>query len=131
NYSLLSALRDILDSYNYCPKLKFNAYDVGGVPTVLSFDLTLISKTGSNETPLDITHFDDVRETSIFNRNSFGSTVVSNAENVISTKTKNYPLIGSKKLNADNYLVTPDTAYLRLPSNVYSVNWLKFHLKLN
>lgn len=131
NYTLLSALRDILDSYNYCPKLRFHAYNDGGVPRISSFDLTLIPKTGSNETPLDINHFDDVRETSIFNRNSFGSTVVSNAENVISTKAKTYPLIGSAKLVSDGVEVLPENAFINLPSDVYFVNWLKLHLVRN
>lgn len=131
NYTLLSALRDILDAYNYCAKVRFHAYNVDGVPCVLSFDLIFISKTGSNETSLDISQFNDARETRVFNRNSFGSTVVSNAENVISTKTKTYPLIGSAKLVSDSTLVEPDNAFIKLPSDVYSVNWLKLYLVRN
>lgn len=129
NYTLLSALREFLNNYNYACKLSFsdwedkfnNVFYLSG-----SCVLTLISKTGDNQLPIvDINFFDDVRETKIVDANSFGSTAISNAENVISSKPKTFPSTGSIKLSSTEHLVKPNNAVIRLPSNVYKGNWIR------
>ena len=128
NYTLLSAIREYLDEYNYVPKLKFNVtgneddgYEID------SCDLVVLSKTGKNylDSPLTMAFFDDVREVRELDKNSFGTCVISNADNVISTKAKTYPSVGACRLSSQEWEITTDNAILRLPSKVFKVNWLK------
>ena len=57
-------------------------------------------------------------------KNSFGTIVVSNAENVVSTKAKTFPTVGAIKLNGNAYTIDSGNAVLRLPSNIFKVNWV-------
>ena len=132
NYTLLSALREFLDAYNMCPKLTFFVlYDSENDYYTMQYPiLNIIQKTGDfNLTQYNIEDFDLVSETKVINKDSFGTCVVSNAENVISSKTKTYPATGSVKLSSTEYLLVDDTTLkdgvIRLPSNVYKGNWLK------
>ena len=127
NYTLLSALREFLDAYNMCPKLSFNYVFM---PLTRRFRLTdivldIIPKTGNRNRTHLMTDFDDVRETKTMDKNSFGTTVVSNAENVASSNAKTFPSAGSVKLSGTEYTITNANAVLRLPSKVYKMNWLK------
>jgi hypothetical protein len=137
NYTLLSALREFLDGYNMCAKLSFQTSYISG-KTYLSYArLLLVNKTGDYTLPThNISEFDDVRETKTIDRNSFGTIVVSNAENVISGVAKTYPSVGGVSLSSTEYTVvsnrTLNSPVIRLPSNVYKGNWLKIvhHLKV-
>ena len=121
NYTLLSALREFLDGYNLSCRLSFATNN-----NIVIATLDIICKTGdTNSDPLDIDDFDDTRIVRTINKNSFGTTVVSNAENVISTKSKVYPILGGVSFSADDYLITPQNACIRLPSKVHSVEWVK------
>lgn len=126
NYTLLSAMREFLDGFNYSIKLRFYTI-TSGTKTYLSQTcyLTLVSKSGDDSlTSHDISYFNDVRETKTMNKESFGASVVSNAENVISSIAKTYPSTGGVKCSAHEYLIKAENAVIRLPSKVYKGNWL-------
>lgn len=126
NYTLLSALREFLDGYNMCAKLSFQTSYSGGNTYLYYAKLMLISKTGDNSLiSHNISEFDDVRETKTFDRNSFGTTVVSNAENVISGIEKTYPSTGCVRASGTEYRILAQNGVIRLPSKVYKGNWLK------
>ena len=128
NYTLLSALREFLDAYNMCAKLSFlTVYDpITKKYTITNSILNIIPKTGdfSLETHF-IDEFDDVKETKVISRESFGTCVVSNAENVISSKAKTYPSTGAVKTSATEFEIVAQNAVIRLPSKVYRGNWIK------
>ena len=131
NYTLLSALREFLDAYNMCPKLWFDCdYNSSNdTYTIENPHLTIVSKTGNYNDQRNISDFDDVRETKTMDKNSFGVTVVSNAENVTSSNPKTFPSNGSVKLSSRNYLIVENDAIndgvIRLPSKVFKGNWIK------
>ena len=123
NYTPLSAIREFLDSYNASAKLTFNE---DGNGSIFGANLVIISKTGNvNKAPLNENVFKDVNEIKTMDKNSFGTSVVSNAENVISTKTKTYPTVGGIKVSGNEFNIKGSNACLRLPSNVFKVNWLQ------
>ena len=125
NYTLLSALRELLDGYNCVPKLdiEFNSSTNKITGTILN----IYSKTGNTNTThiFDEKVFNNVQEKKSIDKNNYSSMVVSNAENVISTKSKTFPSVGHIRLSANDFEVTNDNAILRLPSNVFKVNWVK------
>ena len=124
NYTLLSALREFLDAYNYCAKMSF---EVEQYTYKLRYAvITITTKTGDRTLPThNIDEFDDVRATTTMNKESFGTCVVSNAENVISSVPKTFPSTGSVRCSAHEYIIKADNAVIRLPSKVYKANWLK------
>ena len=125
NYTLLSALREFLDGYNCALKMSFTNTEIGGELYLNQAILTIVSKSGKISTHYN-TEFTDSREINTMDKESFGTSVISNAENVVSTKAKTYPSQGSMKLSAETYKVTLGDslvdACLRLPSPVYKVN---------
>lgn len=131
NYTLLSALREFLDGYNCDVKLTFDMQidqetwgDNNYHLSVASFNI--VPKTGrSNKTPYSESEFKDIRETKTMDKNSFGTTVISNAENVVSTKTKTYPSTGAVRLSGSQYEINAENAFIRLPSNIFKVNWVR------
>ena len=130
NYSLLSALREFFDGYNCSLKMTFNTHYSTGIYYLDSANIYIYSKSGNvNDSIIDIDTFDDVRETRTVGSNSFGTTVLSNAENVISTKAQTYPSAGVVKLSSKEYEVkatgNTNNAILRLPTKAYQVNWLR------
>lgn len=130
NYTLLSALREFLDGYNLSARLVFAVRyrPATGTRNIIGARLSIISKTGdTNLEKLDSSDFEDVRQITTINKNSFGTTVVSNAENVVSTTTKVFPLLGGAKLSADDYTITPQNAIIRLPSKAHNVEWVKMY----
>lgn len=131
NYSLLSALREFFDGYNCSVSLGFIEYGSGNNITLYGASLKIISKTGNtSQEPIPISFFDDVKETKTVDKNSFGSTVISNAENVISTVDKTFPSQGSIKLSSTQFKMTPANAILRLPSKVFKGNWIKMFFRV-
>ena len=127
NYTLLSALREFLDAYNMVAKLDFSVtYDwITDEYIILSPRLYIVPKTGDFTSTYDIDDFDDVRETKTMDKDSFGTCVVSNAENVISSVSKTFPSVGTVKASGTEYEIKPSNAVIRLPSNVFKANWLK------
>lgn len=125
NYTLLSALREFLNGYNCESKLTFEVS--GNNYHISNAILTIIPRTGNVDLqPIDISHFDDIRETKTENQESYGTTVVSNAQNVVSTETKTYPQIGGVGLSADKYKINNmSDGYVKLPTPAYKVNWVK------
>lgn len=127
NYTLLSALREFLDAFNMCPKLSFG-YTYNSANDQYTLDnaiLTIISKTGDRTRVHQISEFDDVRETKTVDKNSFGTVVVSNAENVVSSNNKTFPSVGGVKASSKENIITPNNALIRLPSKVFQGNWIK------
>lgn len=125
NYTLLSALREFLNGYNCDAKLDFS---IDSEEKINWAYLRIIPKTGNVDLPIiDIDEFDDVRENRNLDKESFGTTAISNASNVISTLTKTYPQIGGVALNGTGYNITPANAFLKLPSPIYKLNWLKMY----
>ena len=120
NYTLLSALREFLDGYNMSLRLSMDIVNSKYVIVI-----HLISKTGLHGNVLNENVFTNVKQTRTIDKNSYGTTVVSNAENVISTKSKTYPSIGTVKLKSNAGTITRDNAILRLPSNIYKINYLQ------
>lgn len=121
NYTLLSAINEFFDAYNIVCKLRFT--EENGKLNGLVFDL--YSKSGDTRKVIDESIFNDVRETKTMDKNSFGTTVVSNAENVISTKEKVFPNVGGIRATGTQYEMQPDNSIVRLPSNIDRVNWVK------
>lgn len=129
NYTLLSALREFYNGYNSSLTLSFTTT---GVDNTISFaNLIIIPKTGNTElNVLSIDYFDDAKETKTVDKDSFGATVISNAENVISTVDKTFPSQGSIKLSSSQFKMTPANAILRLPSKVFKGNWIKMYYRV-
>lgn len=133
NYTLLSAIREFLDSYNCCCKLTFDStYLDAETIRIDNAVFDIIERTGNNSSvPIDIETFDQVKEIKTIDKNSFGACVVSNCQNVISSQPKTYPSNGLIGLSSNEYEIkinqdeNADNTLLRLPSNVYKVNWLK------
>lgn len=132
NYTLLSALREFLDAYNMCAKLTFSAFYTDVTRPYWTIDypqLHIVPKTGNLRGEHDISEFDDVREIKVMDKNSFGSCVVSNAENVTSSNAKTFPSTGSVRLSSRNYKIvendTVNDGVIRLPSKVFKGNWIK------
>lgn len=124
NYTLLTALRDFLGGYNCDIKMYFTK-DSNERLTGVVFDV--ISKTGNaNTTKKSLsTSFNEIDEIRLIDKNSYGTSVITNAENVVATAPKTYPSVGSVKLTSDSDTVKQDNAMIRLPSPIYNVNWLK------
>lgn len=124
NYTLLSALKDFLGGYNVTPKLSFNVDD--STNKITGTNLLLYAKTGKvNSTPIDISLFDNVRETKTIDKNSYGTTVVSNVDNATATKMQVFPVWGGVRLVSNSHNLDLTNAYVRLPSNLNNIEWVK------
>ena len=93
---------------------------------IVSCSFNIVSKTGNSSVVLTEDSFSDVKETKTIDKNSFGTSVISNAENVISTKSKTFPSTGYARLSSHQHLIDRDNAILRLPSNINKVNIILF-----
>ena len=132
NYTLLSALREFLDAFNMCAKLIFDTETIGNNVYLKEGFINLIPKVGNYTLPTyNSDYFTNVKEIKTISKESFGTCVVSNAENVISSHEKIYPATGSVRLSSTTNQVTYSNAILRLPSNVFKGNWLKIAYGLN
>lgn len=126
NYTLLVALREFLDAFNSCVKLTFTTRVIDGETYIHKAIFNILLKTGNkNLTSHDFSDFTETKETKIMDKSSFGTCVVSNADNVVSTQAKTYPSTGLKELSGEEYLITTANAVLRLPTPVYKVNYLQ------
>ena len=128
NYTLYSALREFFDGYNCAIKATFT-----GTTNLSTFNLVIIPKTGDfSLDTIGVDTFDDTRLTKVIDKNSFGTTVVTNAENVISTKAKTFPANGTVKATGENYKYSSNFSdvCIRLPNNVYKVNWVRMYTRI-
>ena len=123
NYTLLSAIREFLDGYNCSAKLVFKTSG----DNISGCKLSIVSKTGNASfTPLSMeANMNDVKGISTMNKNSYGNVVISNADNVIFSKSKVYPNVGYARLGSQDFYIKPDTAVFRLPSKVNSMEWVE------
>jgi len=130
NYTLLSALREILDGYNQCAKLHFNR-DLA-TNKITSCVIYITPKTGdSSLSVLNIDNdFNDVQEQRNMDKNSYGTIVVSNVDNAVSSLTKNFPNVGGAKLCSLEYTTTPENAIIKLPSNAFYVDSVEMCMTL-
>ena len=131
NYTPLSALRDFLDGYNCSIKLSFeeNNSDTHNLQVAI---FNIVSKTGNvSSESYEEDYFNDIQEIKTIDKNSFGTTVISNAQNVISTKAKTYPSSGLVKPTGKEYEFNGrnGTMVVRLPSPAYKVNWVDMATK--
>lgn len=121
NYSLLSALNDLYSGYNCAVKLSFtiNPFD-----TITGCKLLVVPKSGfvSNEAQNIEDVFTETAEIKQLSKSSYGTSVVSNTDNVVSTITKRYPSVGAVRLYSNEYDLTVDNAVIKLPSKVFKVN---------
>lgn len=129
NYTLLSALREVMDGYNCSLKLTFSKSATTN-PYLNYTNIIIVPKTGDG-TIVNDSLFNLVDEKTNINKNNYGTSVVSNAQNVISSKAKTYPAVGSVRLSANSYEIKRDTAILRLPNKVYDINWVKMYVPLS
>ena len=132
NYTLLSALREFFNDYNMNVSLSFVAdFEDEDEPYIYGATLTSIQRTGNfNLYKSNINDFDDVRETKTISKDSFGTTVVSNAENVVSSVPKTFPSLGTVRASGTEYNILAQNAIIRLPSNVFKANWIKLCKKI-
>lgn len=131
NYTLLSAMREFLDGYNMCAKLSFYANFSSQSPRITGATIKVIQRTGDfNLATHNIDEFDDVRESKTISKDNYGTCVVSNAENVISSVSKTYPSLGTIRPSGTQYNILAQNAVIRLPSNVFKANWLKLCLSI-
>ena len=129
NYTLLSALKDFFNGYNCDIKMRFETINVG--QNIYSCVINVYSKTGNiNDTILDIDDFDDVRETRKIDKNSYGTQVITNADNVTASKMQVYPIYGGVPLQCDGFYLNDNlsSAYIRLPSNLNNIEWVKMYV---
>lgn len=125
NYTLLSALKDFFGGYNCDIKMRFRT---GG--DLANCTIDVYSKTGEiNGTILDMDDFDDVRETRKIDKNSFGTQVITNADNITATKMQVYPVFGGVPLGSDSYSLDLANSYIRLPSNLNDIEWVKIYFR--
>ena len=121
NYTLLSALRELLDGYNQCAKLEFTrnlTYN-----QITGCELVITPKTG--DISLQVLNmdndFNNVQELRNMDKNSYGTIVVSNIDNAVSSETKIYPNVGGAKLSSTTFELKPSDATIKLPSNIFMV----------
>lgn len=124
NYTLMSAIREFLDGYNMVGKLTFVEVEENNETYIKGLNLNTILKTGSDLISESV--FNEVKEITTMDDNSYGTSVVSNAENVVSTQAKTYPTVGTKRLSSNAYNINRDNAVLKLPSPAFKVNYIQF-----
>lgn len=120
NYTLLSALREFLNGYNMVGKLEFILEKDGDVLFIQKAHLNIISLTGDYSLPThNIDDFDNVKEIRTISKESFGTIVISNSQNVVASQSKIYPSSGSVRASGTEFKIQPHNAVVRLPSKVY------------
>ena len=140
NYTLGSAIREFLNGYNCSGKLTFNTEN----NVITSSILHIIPRTGDlDKATISIDAFNEVRENQEMKKQNFATSVISNAENVVSTQAKTYPTLGTIRLKTnDNFLldvggvnssgsIVKGNAKLLLPSPAYKVNWVKMFIPVS
>lgn len=126
NYTLLTAIRDLFNGYNCDVKLGFQTFRIAGYTTLTKAIFKIIPRTGNIDlTPIDISEFNDIRESINFDKESYGTTVISNAQNVVSTLAKTFPQVGGVRVTGSDYETNINSAYIKLPSPAWKVNWVK------
>lgn len=135
NYSPLSAIREICDGFNCVPKMTFQTNNLKQISRAV---INFYSKSGNQLDvfgnkieDIDIEDFSDARETITNDKENYGTRVVSNVENCISSVSVDYPSIGAGRLSSDENQITRKNAIFRLPSPAFKVNSITFTGKFN
>lgn len=120
NYTLLSALREFLNGYNLVAKLNYVLEYDNNIPFIKESKLKLTPRTGDYSLPThNIDDFDMAKETRTMSKESFGTVAISNAQNVISSKSRIFPSSGSVRASSTEFKITAFNGVIRLPSKVY------------
>lgn len=131
NYTPYTALKELFNGMNCDIKATFitRSETIGATNYVSLNELHIspISKSGNSDEPLPISTFDNEEEEIKSDAESYGTRVVSNVQNCVSSSEIRFPVIGATRLTSNTEKVstdTVDTAVLRLPHNAYKVNRL-------
>ena len=131
NYTPYTALKELLNGMNCDIKATFitRSERIGAKNYVSLNELHIspISKSGNSDAPLPISTFDNEEEEIKSDAESYGTRVVSNVQNCVSSSEVRFPAVGATRLTSNTEKVstdTVDTAVLRLPNNAYKVNRL-------
>lgn len=132
NYTLLSALREFLNGYNLVAKLNYVLEYDNNIPFIKESKLKLTPRTGDYSLPThNIDDFDMAKETRTMSKESFGTVAISNAQNVISSKSRIFPSSGSVRASSTEFKITAFNGVIRLPSKVYKGISLKIRKHKN
>ncbi len=121
NYTLASAIKELLNGYNCIPKMVFNQ---NAQNKITSATIKIYSKSGLTDAPLNESAFNEISAVDNIDRESYGTKVISNIQNCVGRHAVRYPRIGGAYLVGENGQITYDTASqakLLLPSKVYAV----------
>ena len=123
NYTLASAIKEFLSGYNCIPKMSF-AVESGAITSAV---ITIYSKSGLYETPLDFDVFNETNAIDTIDRESYATRVLSNIQNCVGRNPIKYPRVGATYLIGENGYITYENAKagqtkLLLPSKAYAVN---------
>lgn len=131
NYTPYTALKELFNGMNCDIKATFitRSETIGATNYVSLNELHIspISKSGNSDAPLPISTFDNEEEEIKSDAESYGTRVVSNVQNCVSSSEVRFPAVGATRLTSNTEKVstdTADTAVLRLPNNAYKVNRL-------
>ena len=131
NYTLASAIKEVLNGYNCVPKMVFNQNEQN---QITSATINIYSKSGLTDTPLEESVFNEVNAVDSIDRESYATKVISNIQNCVGRYPIKYPRISGACLVGDNGTITYDTAgqaKLLLPSKVYAVESITIYGALN
>jgi len=138
NYNPASAMKELFNGMNCVPKAKLTTTTIvnGEESYVCISDMRIypISKSGINDTPINIDDFNREEEEIKSDLENYGTRVVSNVQNCVSAEAIRYPIIGGARLTSNSEKVVAtraDSAVLRLPSNVNKVNKLFGYYKVD
>ena len=111
NYAPSSAFIELFNGMNATPKMSF-VYDQNYKLT--SAIIKPIPKSGIDER-VDISVFESAEETLTSEKSNYGTRVVSNIQNCVSSDLIRYPASGSAMLSCDERSLSWTNAYLKLP----------------
>lgn len=124
NYSPKSAIRELFEGCNCEAKMTFTTATENDDVYLTGATITAISKSGTSATPIYMTHFNNSNEQTTIDKESYGTRVVSNAENVVSADEVRYPSTYSKLATTNEATIDFSNAYLQLPTDIYKVSSL-------
>lgn len=126
NYTLGKAIEEFCNGENAVHRLNF---DANGVPT-----LSFISKSGLNKATVDLDNATKHKVVAYsheeMSNKDFASRVISNVENCVSSIPQRYPMSGGKFLDSDDFNITPENGYFKLPHKAIKVNKLFIHPRI-
>lgn len=122
NYAPSTAIKEILNGINAIPKMSFT---FNGTYTLTGAIIKLIPKSGIGNTPININIFNIDEEVKTSSKNNYGTRVVSNIENCVSSELVRYPASGAITVSSDESEVTNENCFIKLPTNVDYIDRLE------